>query len=228
MISSIEFYDENDIELRVGHNLSQTEGGFGSTELVTSSIELYDNSSQTQAAKVSNESSSRAKKVANEKTRSHNTTEKPKKDEQVENALRQYFVEGQVLRPADKFLDNARGCEDVSWHLLRAGIQSIPCLEGIKNTIKPQSPPVSNEDMDTALAAIHGHYHMPLAQEVTPQPRKDVATMTIDDLNTITPYEESLLQVAEDYVASLPECMSMDYDLTMMNDHNICRINECR
>ena len=40
-------------------------------------------------------------------------------------------------------------------------------------------------------------------------------------VNTITPYEESLLQVAEDYVASLSECISIDYDDHDVNDHNI-------
>ena len=40
-------------------------------------------------------------------------------------------------------------------------------------------------------------------------------------VNTITPYEESLLQVADDYVASLLECISIDYDDHDMNDHNI-------
>ena len=71
------------------------------------------------------------------------------------------------------------------------------------------------------MAAIHKHFYKleeptstTVAQEVTPHPRNDVATMAIDEMNMITSYEESLLQVAEDYVASLPECIhQMDYDI---------------
>ena len=74
----------------------------------------------------------------------------------MNSVLRRYFVEGQVMKPSDRFLKQL-ACADVTRYLLNEAIESIPGLYSIKSTIKARSH-LSKDGSKAALSIINEHF----------------------------------------------------------------------